>query len=224
MSNPFKIRRIKSFFIVLCAALVFIGISHPGLAAAKTAFEVATETAEARQEEVKETAKDLKEKVDALSMGNKKEQVKDLLKEAEARVKDFTGLDVEKFFEKNGSANADYTGIYKAAEQEAVTAIAAVHRKILEPDRPGGEEGVPAGDIVTDFIPGIIRQLFRFAWLGIFITLTISGIYMVISFDNEEKLTKARQMIYYSLVGFAFVSLAFAIVKAVTDIDFFRFI
>jgi len=80
------------------------------------------------------------------------------------------------------------------------------------------------GDLVSDFIPQLIRQLFRFAWLAVLIAFTVSGVMLVMAHDNDENITKAKGMIYYSLIGFAFVALAFAIVKGVTDIDFFRFI
>ena len=39
--------------------------------------------------------------------------------------------------------------------------------------------------------------------------------------DNEEKSTKARNVLVFSLIGFVFVALAYAVIKAVTDINFF---
>jgi hypothetical protein len=108
-----------------------------------------------------------------------------------------------------------------AAEKKATDDINTVNRTMIAPAKPGN---VPEGDIMEDFIPQVIRQLFRFAWLAVLISLVTSGVFFVIAFDNDERLNKAKRMIYYSLIGFAFVTLAFALVKAVTDIDFFNFI
>ena len=77
---------------------------------------------------------------------------------------------------------------------------------------------------MRDFIPWIIRTLFRFAFFAIFISFLVSGVMFITAFSTEERVTKAKNILYYSLIGFAFVSLAFAIVKAVTNIDFFGFI
>ena len=47
---------------------------------------------------------------------------------------------------------------------------------------------------------------------------------LITSFDNEERHTQAKKILTYSLIGFVFVALAFALVKAITNIDFFNFI
>lgn len=145
---------------------------------------------------------------------------------ADGPVGDFTDMDADEHLDVQPSlagapplVQAD--GAFESAQDAANTAISAVRRILIAPDRPGA---VPAGDIVTDFIPQIIRQLFRFAWLAILISFTVSGVMMVMAHGEDEKVTKAKGMIYYSLIGFAFITLAFALVKAVTNIDFFRFI
>ena len=110
---------------------------------------------------------------------------------------------------------------FQQAQDRANEAITEVRRIMINPDRPGA---VPEGDIIGDFIPMIVRQLFRFAWLAVFVALTVCGVFFIIAHDNEDRLTKAKSMLYFTLIGSAFVAFAFAIVKAVTDIDFFRFI
>lgn len=110
---------------------------------------------------------------------------------------------------------------FQLAQKAYEDSVSALNRVLIAPAPPGA---VPQGDIVSDFIPQIIRQLFRFAWLAVLIALTVSGVLMIIAHGNDEKLTKARGILYYSLIGFAFVALAFAIVKGVTDIDFFGFV
>ncbi len=113
------------------------------------------------------------------------------------------------------------TAEFSVAQTQSTEAMSEVNRILILPQRPGT---VPEGDLVLDFIPQLIRQLFRFAWLAILIVFTVSGIFMVLVRDNEDRLTNAKTMIYYSFIGFAIISLAFALVKAITDIDFFGFI
>ena len=110
---------------------------------------------------------------------------------------------------------------FSLAREAVERAEGNINRILLAPTQPGA---VPTGDIVSDFIPQIIRQLFRFAWVAIFISFTASGIMFIVAHGNDERLTKAKSMLYFTMIGFAFVALAFAIVKAVTDIDFFRII
>lgn len=106
-------------------------------------------------------------------------------------------------------------------EKKANEAISNVNLVLLAPDRPGN---VPSGDLLGDFIPGFIRFLMRFASLAVLISLITSGVFLIMTNGVEERVTKAKHMLYYSLLGFIFIALAFAMVKAVTDIDFFGFI
>jgi hypothetical protein len=110
---------------------------------------------------------------------------------------------------------------FRLAREAVEEAQSRINRILIAPTRPGA---VPTGDIVSDFIPQIIRQLFRFAWVAVLLAFTASGIMFIVAHGNDERLTKAKSMLYFTLIGFAFIAMAFAIVKAVTDIDFFRFI
>jgi hypothetical protein len=110
---------------------------------------------------------------------------------------------------------------YLSLEEGAVEAINNVNRVFVAPVRPGA---VPEGNLIDDFIPQAIRLLFRLATLAIFVSFVVSGVMFVIAFGNEDRVTKAKTMLYMTVLGFAFVVLAFAIVKAITDIDFFSII
>lgn len=109
-------------------------------------------------------------------------------------------------------------GDWNNAHLKAKKAMSYVQQVYVNPLKPGN---VPEGDLIENFIPQLIRQLFRFAYLAILISFLVSGAFLVMVLDNDERLTKAKQMIYFSFIGFAFITLAFAIVKAITDIDFF---
>lgn len=138
-------------------------------------------------------------------------------------INDFLCLEINEIVEQK----ADGTWIfvdsseYKLLRQNAKAAVAKINVAFVAPRRPGE---VPKGDLLEDFIPQLVRLLFRFASLAVFVSFVVSGLMFVMAFSNEERVTKAKQMLYWSLVGFAFVVLAFAVVKAITDIDFFGFI
>jgi hypothetical protein len=167
---------------------------------------------------------DIKSRIDALPKNDpRREKATKKRDDLDDEIEDFTDMNAENhldFREAIGGvppavvADADFI----AAEEEALAAIAEINRLLIAPARPGA---VPEGDLIDDFIPQLIRQLFRFAYLMIFVALVVSGIMMIIAQDNEERLTKARQIITWSLIGFAVITLAFAVVQGITDLDFF---
>lgn len=146
---------------------------------------------------------------------DRKKPAQDLLDLAKDAVDDFKGLDTESEIEGDPpvpSAN------FLQKEEAAAKAVAEVNRYLVSPNRPGN---VPQGDLIEDFIPRIIRLLFQFTWVVMLITMVVSGVMMIISFDNEERVTKAKSALLWAIVGFAFVTLAFALVRGVTGITFF---
>lgn len=189
-----------------------------------------------RQISVGDSYSSLKKRVDQLNVRDpRKVKANDLLKEAEIMV--FTGrrafLMLDVTTDSSLTADDPYrpSDQFNQEEKTVISSLNQVNRQLLTPVRPGttlqnGKEegGVPEGDIIDDFIPGLIRLLFRFVTLVIFISFLVSGVMFITAFGNDDQLTKARRILYYSLIGFAVVTLAFAIVKAVTDIDFFGFI
>jgi len=165
--------------------------------------------------------------VHALALNSdRKDDADDAIEDAEEAVDDFVDMDAKKYIEiipsqAGGLPYGTATSGFRTKQATASEAIMEVRKILINPDRPGS---VPTGDLISDFIPMIIRQLFRFAWLAVFISLTVSGIMFVIAHDDEDRLTKAKSMLHFTLIGFAFVAMAFAIVKAISDIDFFAFV
>jgi hypothetical protein len=167
---------------------------------------------------------ELKNRVDSLTQkDNRKDDAQNSLDDAKGAVGDFKDLDPgdHVMFEAQLGGvppKAVPDDEFISAEGAASEALNKVNRILIAPSQPGN---VPAGNLMTDFIPQLVRQLFRFAWLAVLVAFVTSGIFFIISYGNEERLGKAKRMIYFTFLGFAFVTLAFAIVKAITDIDFF---
>ena len=151
----------------------------------------------------------------------RKEDIKKKLTDAQKAKDAFVNL-VPKDNVNGDEPNATFT----ENEGKAIEAINGVNRFLLAPVQPGaskvGEAGsVPKGNLTQDFLPQVIRLLFRFTSLLILVSLVASGVMFVVAFDNEEFVTKAKHMLYYSLIGFAFVTLAYAIVKGITEVNYF---
>ncbi len=178
------------------------------------------------QNEVQASYDALVLRIDRMDPSNpKKDGVEVYRKDAKEAVERFTDLDPDSHI----TEALQISRTFERREGEARAALSEAGVYLVRPVMPGaekvtGEGTVPQGDIVKDIIPQFIRLLFRFAWLAVFIAFVVSGVMFVTAFGNDERLNRAKSMLYYTLIGFAFVTLAFAIVKAVTDIDFFGFI
>lgn len=194
---------------------------------AKAEIKPVLEQMKTAQADVETAYNALEKRVKGLNKNDgRKEAARAALQEAGEKVKAFTSLPGQAFLEVQKSvggalprvlANADF----ELARSQATEAMAKVNQLLIAPIRPGA---VPEGDLVSDFIPQLIRQFFRFAWLAVLISFTVSGVLLVLARDNEDRVSNAKGMIYYSIIGFAIITLAFALVKAITDIDFFAFI
>ncbi|MBN2096137.1 hypothetical protein JW752_01925 [Candidatus Peregrinibacteria bacterium] len=184
------------------------------------------DTMESLQNEVQGKYDALVLRIDRMDKNDpKKDGVEAYRKDAKDAVKRFTDLDAGSYI----TDDLQISRVFELAEEEARAAISEANAYFVRPVMPGatnitGEGSVPEGDVVEDFIPQFIRLLFRFASMAVFVAFVVSGVMFVIAFSNDERLGRAKSMLYYTLIGFAFVALAFAIVKAVTDIDFFGFI
>jgi len=170
---------------------------------------------------------ELETRVDSLQIrDSRKKRAEELFENAENAVEKFTDLEPDSHLDVQPAGvgvlpRVTADGEFNSREGAAQGAISELRTHLIRPARPGA---VPTGDVVSDFIPQLIRQLFRFAWLAIFIALTVAGVMLITAHDNEERVTKAKSIFTITLIGFAFVTLAFALVKAITDIDFFNFI
>lgn len=185
------------------------------------------ESMESDQYDMQAAMENINTQVHALAKtSSRKDSALEALEAAKDTVDDFKDMDADEYIRVQSSIAGALPYVtpdneFASSQDAANAAIGKVRRIMIAPDRPGD---VPTGDIVSDFIPQLIRQLFRFAWVAVLIAFTASGIMLILAYGNDERITKAKSMLYFTLIGFAFIALAFAIVKAVTDIDFFRFI
>src|SRR5690606_30039328 len=104
----------------------------------------------------------------------------------------------------NAPPTAQPSGEFLLQHEKVQKEFVEVNRILLAPAKPGE---VPEGDLVNDFVPQLVRQLFRFAWLAVFISFVVSGVMFVMAFGNDERLDKAKKILYFSILGFVFIAL-----------------
>jgi hypothetical protein len=227
--------------------VLFISFLPMALADAKEdAKENAKQELAGRQRDVSDSYDQADSRVTDMDPTDPRKTIKDingddiskLLDNAKKAKNDFTSLKPEDFVNSDGSyidapnedgnLKCDKSKIecFSLFEKNAIEKITIVNRFMINPVQPGakkaGETGsVPKGDLTRDFIPNLIRLLFRFTSVVILISFVVSGAMFIIAYDNEEFVTKAKHMLYYSLMGFAFVTLAYAIVKGITQVNYF---
>ena len=180
---------------------------------------------ESNQLAVDDTINGIEKRINSIPLNDtRKNKALNALSSAKVIVDQFKNIDADNHLYLNDSIGGVLPRIvpdqvFEDSYDKALAAIVDVNRVLLDPSRPGN---VPEGDIIEDFIPQLIRLLFKFSSIVILISFVVSGVYFVISFSNEEMVTKAKNILYFTLIGFAFVIFAFAIVTALTDINFFK--
>lgn len=75
-----------------------------------------------------------------------------------------------------------------------------------------------APSIISNTAINIINLIFKIAGLLGMIAATVSGVMMVISKDNEEMLNKAKNMIYYTALGFVIIAAAYALILGISNL------
>ena len=77
---------------------------------------------------------------------------------------------------------------------------------------------VPTGDLKMAILPQAIKILLGIAGSVAFGVFVYAGIQMVISQGNEEELTKTKNIFIWSLIGLAFITAAYALVRGVMQL------
>jgi hypothetical protein len=218
---------IRRHFLFLLICLFFVGSVPYASADAK---QDVIDSLEATQASLQTDFSRLEARVNALKLEGDRKKAVDTAMDTVRRQKD----DFLKLEPKNLVTQIDGQWYpapeFTSSESAARSALHEVNKLLVLPVMPGAtgsasqDGSVPKGDLMETFFPSAIRLLMRFASLMVLIAFIVSGVLMVIAFDNEERVTKAKTILYYTIIGFAAVLLAFAIAKAVTDIDFFDFI
>jgi hypothetical protein len=90
---------------------------------------------------------------------------------------------------------------------------------IIEEQDDQGRVALPGGDFLGEIVPAIITNVMYMVGFLIFIAFVYGGTLLVINRGNEETVTKAKQILIYSSVALALVSLGYAIVSGIANLN-----
>lgn len=97
-------------------------------------------------------------------------------------------------------------------------------KKVNEILPPGtaqrGGENLPTGDFKKEIVPQIIKIFLALAGTVSFGVFVYAGIMLIISQGNEEEITKFKNILIWSIVGLAFITVSYALVRGVMQIAF----
>ncbi len=88
------------------------------------------------------------------------------------------------------------------------------------PTELGKEQGMATADLKTGIVPQAIKIVLALAGVVSFVVFVYAGIMMVIAQGNEEEVTKAKNTFIWSLIGLAFITTAYALVRGVMQLIF----
>lgn len=87
-------------------------------------------------------------------------------------------------------------------------------------DKDNNQGALPTGDLKKDIVPAAIKIALALAGTLFFCAIVYSGVMLVIAQGNEEELTKFKNMLIWSLVGLAFITASYALVRGVMNLVF----
>jgi len=90
---------------------------------------------------------------------------------------------------------------------------------LIEQHDEEGRVSLPSGDFISEIVPAIITNFFYMIGFLVFIAFMYGGILLITGRGNEESITKAKNIIIYSAVALAFVSLGYAVIFGIATLN-----
>ena len=90
----------------------------------------------------------------------------------------------------------------------------------LDVERNNALDGLVKGDLRSELIPELIQTILKLMGTLAFLLFIYAGGIMVLRNGDEEKVTKAKDIIIYAIIGAVVSLLAYLIIEAVIQFDF----
>lgn len=84
----------------------------------------------------------------------------------------------------------------------------------------GGAAQIATSDLKDKIVPDAVKLFLSVVATISFVMFLYAGINLVISQGNEEEMTKFKNMMLWAVVGLLFITMSFAIVKGVLQLQF----
>ena len=115
------------------------------------------------------------------------------------------------------------------ASLSAATAFAAKYDDRIDDFIPPGSAGysgytttkdLPTRHLTLEILPRLIKILLALGGSISFIVFVYAGIMLIVSQGKEEELTKFKNILLWSAIGLAIISLSYAIVTGILNLSF----
>lgn len=85
---------------------------------------------------------------------------------------------------------------------------------------PESSVALPTKDLKDEILPQAVNFFLGMVATISFCMFVYAGVNLVISQGNEEEMTKFKNMLLWSVIGLVFITMSFAIVKGVLQLQF----
>ncbi len=90
---------------------------------------------------------------------------------------------------------------------------------MIEEQDDQGRVSLPSGDFLGEIVPSIVTNIMYLVGFLIFIAFVYGGGIIVMGRGNEEEVSKAKNIILYSAIALALVSLGYAIIYGIANLN-----
>lgn len=108
---------------------------------------------------------------------------------------------------------------YAVDVEEDLDILFPNQREIIQEQEEQNRVALPGGDFLGETVPAIITNIIYLTGFLIFIAITYAGVLLVIARGNEEAITKAKNILTYSGVALAMISLGYALIYGIANLN-----
>lgn len=92
--------------------------------------------------------------------------------------------------------------------------------RVNEEGQQAGRQALPSANLKTQILPKAIKTFLMLVGSLSLVVFVYAGVMLVIAQGNEEDVTKFKNILLWSLVGLAFITASYAIVRGIMGISF----
>ncbi len=119
--------------------------------------------------------------------------------------------------EEDGNSFTWIPKAYAVDVEDDVNILLPSQQDIIQDDQ--GRVSLPGGNLLDEIVPAVITNIIYMVGFLIFIAFMYGGTLMVIGRGNEEYITKAKNIMIYSAIALALVSLGYALVYGIATLN-----
>ncbi len=92
--------------------------------------------------------------------------------------------------------------------------------RVNEEGQQAGRQALPSANLKTQILPKVIKTFLMLVGSLSLAVFVYAGVMLVIAQGNEEDITQFKNILLWSLVGLAFITASYAIVRGIMGISF----